>query len=139
MPPPPSSNHDLPSQPQPAGAPGRGLEHPGVIDRLAHDPKRDEAVLTIAASLPWDGSDRQLFLLQEKLNAYLSFALDGEMAEEFPELAAKPLRIEIDSIHYPDPAAVALLDQVRQQIGLQGITLEVRVRAGAPPGITLPQ
>ncbi len=40
-------------------------------------------------SRPWDDSDLQLFQLQEKFNAYVSFLLDGEMAEAHPELAGK--------------------------------------------------
>ena len=76
---------------------------------------------------PWDGGEPQLFQLQEKLNAYLSFALDGEMADSFPALARRPLRVILDTAHPPSEEAVHLLSLVREQIALQGIALEVRV------------
>ncbi len=78
---------------------------------------------------PWDGSEFQLFQLQEKLNAYMSFALDGEMAESYPALVNKPVRIRLDCAEPPDEGADRLLRMVRDQIAFQNIALEVRVVA----------
>ena len=61
-----------------------GLSHPGVLDAFAHDKRRDLLVLAMYESRPWNGNERQLQQLQEKLNAYASFILDGEMADAFP-------------------------------------------------------
>jgi hypothetical protein len=105
----------------------RGVEHAHVIDIVADDAKTGEAVLIILEPRPWDGSELRLFQLQEKLNAYLSFALDGEMAETYPGLMSKPLRIQIDCLGMPDSTVVEFLSVVREQVGFQGINLEVRV------------
>ena len=67
----------------------------GVIDVIAHDPKTGEVVLVMNEPNEWDGSDEQLLGLQERFNAYVSFLLDGEIAEAHPELAGKPTRIEL--------------------------------------------
>ena len=85
-------------------------------------------ILVIRHDEAWDGTAEQLYLLQEKLNAYLSFALDGEMAEANPEFAHRPLGLVIDSALSPDPRTLHLLGHVRRQIAFQDITLEVRVR-----------
>jgi hypothetical protein len=61
----------------------RGVEHPGVIDYMEHDSRTDEITLVMVETRPWDGSDLQRFQLQEKMNAYLSFILDGEMIWRF--------------------------------------------------------
>ena len=53
----------------------------GVIDVIAHDPKKGEVVLVMDEPNEWDGSDEQLLALQERFNAYVSFLLDGEMSE----------------------------------------------------------
>jgi hypothetical protein len=108
----------------------RGLEHAGVIDALVHDTKSDEAWLVMIERRAWDGGEAQLFQLQEKLNAYLSFALDGEMAESYPALAGKRSRVILDTTHPPSAAAVEFLDRVREQIGFQGVALEVRITGG---------
>jgi hypothetical protein len=92
-----------------AAASPRGVEHAGVID-----------------ALPWDGSDLRLFQLQEKMNAYLSFILDGEMVEAYPVLKGKPLRIQLDCATAPDTKTFQFLKMIRDQIAFQGIDLQVR-------------
>src|SRR2546428_14062521 len=59
----------------------------GVIDVIAEDAKTGEVVLVMNEPNEWGGSDEQLLALQERFNAYVSFLLDGEMAEVHPELA----------------------------------------------------
>jgi hypothetical protein len=102
-----------------------GLEHPGVLDALAHDTRADKVVLAIYAMRPWTGEDFQLFQLQEKLNAYLSFALDGELQENFPDLAAKSVEIQLRTLHDPDAKALEFISRLREQLALQQITFEI--------------
>ena len=64
---------------------------------MAHDPKTDEVMLTMVERRAWNGGEPQLFELQEKFNAYLSFALDGELAETYPALADKRVRVRLES------------------------------------------
>ena len=100
----------------------------GVIDVIAHDPKRGEVVLVMDELHEWNGSDEQLFSLQERFNAYASFLLDGEMAETHPELAGKPAQIELRCAQMPDERALELLGQIHDQLAFQEIRLEVVVR-----------
>ncbi len=113
-------SHSTPDSP-------RGVEHAHVIDIVADDAKTGEVVLVMLEPRPWDGSELRLFQLQEKINAYLSFALDGEMAESYPALLGRPLRLQLDCVAMPDSAVVEFLGVVREQVGFQGINLEVRV------------
>jgi hypothetical protein len=100
----------------------------GVIDVIAHDPKTGEAVLVMNEPNEWDGSDEQLFSLQERFNAYVSFLLDGEMAEAHPELAGKPIRIELRCAHIPEARALELLGLIHDQLAFQEIKMEVVIR-----------
>jgi hypothetical protein len=100
----------------------------GVIDVIAHDPKTGEAVLVMNEPNEWDGSDEQLFSLQERFNAYVSFLLDGEMAEAHPELAGKPIRIELRCAHMPGARALELLGLIHDQLAFQEIKMEVVIR-----------
>ena len=108
--------------------PRRGVEHADVIDMIFHDKENDQAVLVMVEQRDWDGSDAQLFQLQEKFNAYLSFALDGEFAESYPALASKALRLQLESVHMPHPRALEMLQRIHDQIAFQSIGLEVRVK-----------
>ena len=112
---------------EPNNSPVRGVEHAHVIDLIADDTKTGEVTLIMLEERPWDGSEFRLFQLQEKINAYLSFALDGEMAEAYPQFANRKLRIQLDCVGMPDPGVVEFLSMVREQIGFQGINFEVRV------------
>jgi hypothetical protein len=69
----------------------------------------------------------QLFQLQEKFNAYVSFLLDGELAEAHPELAGKNARIELRCAAMPEGTALDLLNAIHDQLALQEIRVEVIV------------
>ena len=95
---------------------------------IAHDAKTGEVVLVMNESNAWDGSDARLLGLQERFNAYISFLLDGEMAEAHPGLAGKPARIEVRCAHMPDASALELLGMIHDQLAFQEIKMEVVVR-----------
>ena len=105
----------------------RGVEHAHVIDIVAHDAPAGTVALIMLEPRPWDGSELRLFQLQEKINAYLAFALDGEMAEAWPALTGLPLRLQLDCATPPDAMTVSFLSHVRDQIAFQQIELQVRV------------
>lgn len=101
-----------------------GLEKPGVLDAFAYDERTDRVMLAMFESRPWTGGDAQAFQLQEKLNAYASFILDGEMQESFPELAKKRVCIQLRTYHEPDDRTLGFLKMVRDQLAFQDIDLE---------------
>jgi len=112
-------------------------EWTGIIDIIAEDTKTGEAVLVMNEPNEWNGCDEQLLALQERFNAYVSFLLDGEMAETHPELAGKPARIELRCAHMPDQRTLELLGLIHDQLAFQEIRLEVVVRNNPPsPEVT---
>ena len=94
---------------------------------IGEDPASGEVVLAMEESRPWDGSELRLFQLQEKFNTYLAFALDGELRDAYPGLVDRPIRLRLDTNATPDPVTMRFLEVIRQQVGFQGIGLEVRV------------
>lgn len=102
-----------------------GIENPGVLDAFAHDTRTDRLVLAMYERRSWGGDPQQLHQLQEKLNAYLSFLLDGEMAEAFPQLVGKAVDLQLRTVHEPDEQASDLIRRIREQLEFQGITFEV--------------
>src|SRR5438045_3694191 len=105
----------------------------GVIDMIAHDAKRDQAVLVMNEPEPWNDSDERLLQLQERFNAYVSFLLDGEFAEWGPKVAKKRARIEVRCAHMPDARALDLFGQIHDQLEHQEIDLRVVVGSGGSP------
>ena len=115
----------------PESKPSRKGGQVGVIDMIAHDAKTDEAVLVMNQPQLWNGSDEQLFQLQERFNVYVSFLLDGEFAEWHPELAQKRARIEVRCAHMPETRTIDLLSQIRDQLAHQEIDVQVVVKESA--------
>ncbi|SRR5581483_1696454 len=103
------------------------LEQAHIIDAIAHDEATGEIALIMTESRPWNGADRRLYELQEKVNAYLSFALDGEMAESYPHFAGKTIRLQLDCTGPPDPRTLQFIGIMSEQIAFQGIKFEVRI------------
>jgi hypothetical protein len=95
---------------------------------IAHDAKTGEVVLVMNEPDAWDGSDARLLGLQERFNAYVSFLLDGEMAEASSDIVGKPARIEVRCAHMPDARALELLGMIHDQLAFQEIKMEVVVR-----------
>ena len=95
---------------------------------IARDAKTGEVVLVMNEPNEWDSSDEQLLSLQERFNSYVSFLLDGEMAEAHPDLAGKPARIELRCVHMPDTRALELLGLIHDQLAFQEIKMEVVVK-----------
>jgi hypothetical protein len=103
------------------------IERANVIDVISFDEKSGCLALVMTERRAWDGSDARLFELQEKINAYLSFALDGEMTGAYPQFLGKALSLRLECAAPPDARTLHFLGHVRQQIGFQGIGFEVRV------------
>src|SRR5690349_5413920 len=105
-------NNPAPPKAESAAPIRSGMEHAGIIDFFAHDTKTDEVLLVMVESRSWDNSEEQLFQLQEKFNAYVSFLLDGELAETHPELARKNARIELQCVDMPTGRTLDLLNAI---------------------------
>ena len=116
-----------------------GVANPRGLDALAFDKEAGEIVLIMVEQRPWDGSEERIFQLQEKVNAYLSFALDGELADTFPQLIGKPVRLQLDCAVLPDPSVEQFVTAVREHIALQDMKFAVRVVGEPmPDGETVP-
>lgn len=110
-----------------------GVAHTSVLDALAYDSRREMLVLVMYETRPWRGDEAHVFQLQEKLNAYSSFILDGEMEDSFPQYHGKPVEIQLRTRHEPDPLALSLLSRARDQLALQQIALETILLEDPPP------
>ncbi len=110
-----------------AKAPAFGVENPASLDAMAFDKETGEIVLIMVEPRPWDGSEERLFQLQEKLNAYLSFALDGELFDTFPQLVGKPIRVQLDCAEAPDPVVEHFINNIREHLAVQEMKFAVRI------------
>ena len=106
---------------------GAGVENPRVIDLVTYDPKSGEYALIMTEGREWDGSADRVLQLQEKVNNYLSFALDGQIAKQYPESVGKPIRLQLDCVAEPDADSARFIELVREKLKLEGIRLIVNL------------
>lgn len=109
----------------------KGVQHTGIIDFLAYRSQSGEVLLKMFEVRPWGTSEEQMFQLQEKLNAYFSFILDGEMADTYPQFKQKPVRITLECATPPEGQVLQFLQTVYDQASLQGISFDVDVVRGS--------
>jgi hypothetical protein len=67
---------------------------------------------------------RSVWMLQEKLNAYASFILDGKMRELYPWSRPQDVRIVIRSRGQPPQDAMRLVGLVREALEKEGPKLD---------------
>ena len=67
---------------------------------------------------------RAVWLLQEKLNAYASFILDGKMRELYPYSRPQDVRVVIRSRGQPPQDVLSLVGLVREALEKEGPRLD---------------
>ena len=71
------------------------VDRTDVVDFAGISPNGEEALLFIIDHLPWNqGTEldhEHMYLLQEKINAYLSFIESGEIYRKYPNATDKPI------------------------------------------------
>jgi hypothetical protein len=80
--------------------------------------------LYIVQDQPWTGSDAQLNSLQAKVHNYVGYALDGQLARDYPETVGKPREIVVDcQSGAPDDRTQHLLAELAKRLGPYGGSL----------------
>lgn len=66
-----------------------------VIDAISIDSETKEVKLTISDHLSWEDPLYHFYVLQEKINAYLSFCESGQIYSVYPNARGKKIRINV--------------------------------------------
>jgi len=95
------------------------IEDKNLIDVISID-KQGILVLTISDHLEWDDKNEHLLLLQDKINSYMDFIENGQLAESYPEKADKKIMIQIVFKYYPNKIAEEFLAIVKRFLSEKG-------------------
>ena len=115
-----------PAKPDSPGISGRE-----TVDLVAISPAGTVAQVVIVLSDGWVDSDDGLAVLQDKVGTTVSFAVDGHMLRQYPELEGMPWEIVIDSHVDPGPRTAVYVEQVAPRVANYGGSLRLR-RPGEP-------
>ena len=118
----------------PAGAEqtARGVRNPRIVDLISVDPENGEIVLLMIEDRPWESDPKQLDQLQEKLNNYLDYILDGYLTKQYPDYIGKKARIELSCMTAPRGEAQSLVDAIQSY--LRSVNIGFKLSVGNSSG-----
>jgi hypothetical protein len=96
----------------------------GSVDEIRKDKGEREFRLILDVERGEWLLPRAIWLLQEKLNAYASFVLDGKMRELYPYAQPRDVRIVVRSRGQPPHDALKLVGMVREALEKDGPKLD---------------
>jgi hypothetical protein len=107
-----------------------GVQNPMIMDLITCDPATDKVVLAMFERRTWGSHPQQFKQIEEKINRYMGYVLDGFLAEQYPKYVGKRVQIRIDCCEAPHGAAVTFVAAAKQAIENHGLEFVVNV---APP------
>ena len=130
--------------------PHRGVRNPRVIDLItpiadsvksfsgadalsgsgANAPTGVE--LLMIEDRPWGSEPAQLDELQEKLNNYLDYVLDGFLVQQYPAYAGLKIRIALECVAEPKGAEQGLLEAIERYLASTGIGFRLAITGARP-------
>jgi hypothetical protein len=110
------------------GAPG--VQNPAMMDLITTDPESGNVVLVMVEHRAWDASAQQLRQIEEKINRYLGYVLDGFLAEQYPQYEGRKVTIRLDCAEHPAGEAIRFLAAAKHAIEAQGLAFAIEVTGG---------
>ena len=104
-----------------------GVQNPAVIDLITLDRAADTVVLVMTERRPWGAAAHQIKQIEEKLNRYLGYVLDGFLAEQYPQYRGKAVQIRLDCAEAPHGEAVRFVAAMTDASERHGIHFTLAV------------
>jgi len=99
-----------------------GVENAMLLDLIAVDPATDRVVLTMIERRTWGADARQFQQIEEKINRYMGYVLDGFLTQQYPQYVGKNVEIRLECAQPPTPEMLPFIDaatRAARQYGLE--------------------
>jgi hypothetical protein len=106
-----------------------GVQNPSIIDLIETDQSTAEVVLVMIERRPWDGGAQQFRQIEEKINRYMGYVLDGHLTQHYPQYEGRRVRIRLDCAEEPSGQASRFVEAARHSAREYGLDLAVNVSA----------
>jgi hypothetical protein len=107
------------------GAPG--VENPMIMDLITVDAATDKVVLAMIERRAWGADPHQLKQIEEKINRYMAYVLDGFLAEHHPNYIGKRVVIRLDCAEAPTGEAAHFVAAATHAAAEHGLEFAVNV------------
>jgi len=106
-----------------------GVENPSTVDLIEVDPASGQVVLVMIERREWDSSPQQLRQIEEKINRYMGYVLDGHLTSHYPQYEGQDVQIRLNCAQAPCGEAVAFVTAAEQAVRAHGLEFVVNVTA----------
>ena len=104
-----------------------GVQNPAVIDLITLDSASDTVILVMTERRPWGASAEQVKQIEEKLNRYMGYVLDGFLAQQYPQYLGNRVQIRLDCAEQPHGEAVRFVKAMTHASESHGIRFAIAV------------
>jgi hypothetical protein len=104
-----------------------GVQNPVVIDLITLDKASDTVILVMTERRPWGAVAQQFTQIEEKVNRYMGYVLDGFLAEHYPQYMGKAVRIRLDCAEAPQGESARFVEAMTDAIETHGIHFAMTV------------
>jgi hypothetical protein len=99
------------------------VHDPRVVDLVGRDREGNYELVMIEEN-GWADREEFIAALQKKVNAYLAFITEGDLAANHPDSAGKKVTLRLDFMHAPDAVLEESLKSLAAAIQRLGFAFE---------------
>ena len=104
-----------------------GVQNPTLVDLITVEPVSERVVLVMIERRPWGAVPEQFGQIEEKINRYLGYVLDGFLVQHYPQYEGRPVIIRLDCAEAPEGEAARFVAAAGHAIASSGLELAVNV------------
>ena len=104
-----------------------GVQNPMIVDLIELDPATGRVVLAMFERRPWGATPMQFRQIEEKINRYLGYVLEGHLGQQYPQYVGKTVRIRLDCLEEPQGEAVRFITAASHVIRQEGLEFLLQV------------
>jgi hypothetical protein len=78
-----------------------GVENPSIVDLIEVDPASGQVVLVMIERRGWDSGPQQFRQIEEKINRYMGYVLDGHLTSHYPQYEGQGVQIHLAARPWP--------------------------------------
>lgn len=104
-----------------------GVENPNIVDLIEVDSASGRVVLVMLERREWDGGPQQFGQIEEKINRYMGYVLDGYLTTHYPQYEGKNVQIQLNCAQAPSGKAIAFVTAAERAIRAHGLEFVVNV------------
>jgi hypothetical protein len=104
-----------------------GVQNPTIVDLITVEPETEKVVLVMIERRPWGAVPEQFGQIEEKINRYMGYVLDGFLVQHYPQYEGRPVVLRLDCAEEPQGEAARFVAAARHAISSHGLELAVNV------------